>query len=85
MSKTFSLAGTSNKKRRGKIPLLSQNHSSEILLIVAGSADRGIRVGNPQEEREAAGAMDIVAGVKQVWVAMTHTMPDGQPKIAPVP
>ncbi len=27
------------------------------------------------------GAMDIVAGVKQVWVAMTHTTPDGQPKI----
>jgi 3-oxoacid CoA-transferase B subunit len=29
------------------------------------------------------GAMDIVAGVKQVWVVMTHTGPDGQPKIVP--
>lgn len=27
------------------------------------------------------GAMDIATGVKQVWVAMTHTTADGQPKI----
>lgn len=31
--------------------------------------------------QNVGGAMDIVAGVKQVWVTMTHTTPDGQPKI----